>query len=310
MFGELPDQWTPAVSLASLAREPFAFEVAGQRLVAFRGSAGEWRALLDRCPHRGAALSLGSAIGDGTLRCGYHGWRFDGAGHCVRVPLNDVPARALDALHATAIPTRTLAGMLWVYTGSVAESEPTLPESLRGSAEGFVTYEQEWRAHWTRAVENFIDFAHPPYLHRQTIGAYSHEFAERGGIASVEVRQTDFGMTTLNYFGDRRFGFRLDWYRPNLSVLHFGPEWKLHVFSIPIDAKRTRVMTVRRGAAADRAASIDHPILDEDRAIVESQHGPVPSSDGQEMSVGTDAASIAFRRWLETAVRKSDAESR
>jgi phenylpropionate dioxygenase-like ring-hydroxylating dioxygenase large terminal subunit len=32
-------------------------------------------ALLDRCPHRGVALSLGT-ITDGCLACPFHGWRF------------------------------------------------------------------------------------------------------------------------------------------------------------------------------------------------------------------------------------------
>jgi phenylpropionate dioxygenase-like ring-hydroxylating dioxygenase large terminal subunit len=42
----------------------------------------------DRCPHRSARLSLATidpAVA-GTLRCRYHGIRFDGEGRCVHVP--------------------------------------------------------------------------------------------------------------------------------------------------------------------------------------------------------------------------------
>jgi phenylpropionate dioxygenase-like ring-hydroxylating dioxygenase large terminal subunit len=97
---------------------------------------------------------------------------------------------------------------------------------------------------------------------------------------------------------------RVDWYRPNLSIVHFGgsAESLLHVFSIPVTATQTRVMTVRRlppgtdaAAWSARAASIDNTILDEDRAVVETQAGPVDG--GTEISVGTDAPSVAFRRW-------------
>jgi len=282
-------------------------EIAGEKLAVFRDPGGGWHALLDRCPHRGAALSLGTVMDDGSLQCRYHGWRFRGNGGCTRVPLNELTAKAIDSIRATAVPAREIAGALWIYTGTLQEgpapAPPALPSSLEGPPRQFGTYSQHWNAHWTRAVENFIDFAHPSYLHRETIGAWTHDHAEGGAIATVEVHEEPWGFRTLNYFGSRQQGFRVDWYRPNLSVLHFGGsgEGKLHVFSIPLSATRTRVMTVRRlppGADATawsaRAATVDNTILDEDRLVVESQHGPV---DDAEISVATDAPAVAFRRW-------------
>ena len=41
-----------------------------------RDSAGRPSALVDRCPHRNLALSLGTVHPDGNLECAYHGWRF------------------------------------------------------------------------------------------------------------------------------------------------------------------------------------------------------------------------------------------
>lgn len=289
-------------------QNPQAVEIAGEKLVVFRGSDGQWHALLDRCPHRGAALSLGTVTDDGNLQCRYHGWRFRGDGVCTRVPLNELTAKAVGSIRATAVPVVELAGALWIYTGALqdqcAPPPPELPSSLQGPPRQFGTYCQHWTAHWTRAVENFIDFAHPSYLHRDTIGAWTHEHAEGGAIATVEVDDQPWGFSTLNYFGSRRQGFRVDWYRPNLSVLHFGGsgEAKLHVFSIPVSATHTRVMTVRRlppgadaAAWSARAATIDNTILDEDRVVVESQAGPV--DDSGEISVATDAPAVAFRRW-------------
>jgi len=283
-------------------------EIAGEKLAVFRGGDGQWHALLDKCPHRGAALSLGTVMDDGSLQCRYHGWRFRGDGICTRVPLNELTATAVRSIRATAVPALELAGALWIYTATLqdepAPSPPELPASLQGPPRQFGTYCQHWTAHWTRAVENFIDFAHPSYLHRDTIGAWTHDYAEGGAVATVEVEPEPWGFRTLNYFTTRRQAFRVDWYRPNLSVLHFGgsAEGKLHVFSIPVSANHTRVMTVRRlPAGADaaawsaRAASVDNTILDEDRLVVESQQGPV--DDRTELSVGTDAPAVAFRRW-------------
>jgi phenylpropionate dioxygenase-like ring-hydroxylating dioxygenase large terminal subunit len=313
MFDLMPRQWTPVLPLAAVDRNPMLVEVAGERLVAFRDGAASWHALFDRCPHRSASLSRGTVREDGTLQCSYHGWRFAGDGRCRKVPLNALTGKALARVRAIAVPVRVLGGALWVFTGAEPTDEPVLPESLQGDAERFGTYAEEWQAHWTRAVENFIDFAHPAYVHPDTIGAFTLPYSEGDAVGRSEVMPTAWGFRTLNYVQERGAGIRLDWYRPNLSVLHFGPqdEAKLHVFSIPITATRTRVMTVRRLprgtdalAWSRRAARVDSPILEEDRAVVESQVGEVPP-DGQELSVATDAPSIAFRRWYHAAKNRT-----
>ena len=290
MFERFANLWTPVLPLSELTQNPMAVQLAGEELVVFRDNDEQWHALIDRCPHRGAKLSLGVVTDDGQLRCGYHGWRFSGDGACQAVPLNDMNAAALKKCSAQALPTRMIAGALWVYTAALSDEaapEPLLPESLYGDPNHYITYQQLWSAHWTRAVENFIDFAHPPYLHENTIGAWMHDFAEQGGTARVETEDTDFGMIMMSYVGNNTRGFPLHWYRPNMSVLFFGPtpyNW-LHVFCIPINDGQTRIMTVRRiKADSDRqsysryASGTDHRILDEDRVIVESQVGDVLSN--------------------------------
>ncbi len=312
LFPMMPRQWTPVVPLSALGEGPIPLEIAGEKLVAFESGDDQWTVLLDRCPHRGAALSLGRVLPEGTLQCRYHGWRFGAGGQCQRVPFNDLNDAALARIRATAIPSRMAAGCLWIYTGTDTDTEPALPDTLQGPPREFGTYQQEWQAHWTRAVENFIDFTHPPYAHRDTIGAYSHDFAERGGTAQVEIEEQDWGLTMMNFMGSRRFGFRLDWYAPNMTCLHFGPGHQLHVYSIPVNATRTRVMTVRAlpqgHDQADweaRAAGIDHQILDEDRLIVESQPGDIADAT-DEISVATDAPTVRFRRWYHQHVLRAD----
>ena len=128
-------------------------------------------------------------------------------------------------------------------------------------------------------------------------------------IADYKLRE--FGMTMLSYVGSSNSGFRLDWYRPNLSVLHFGgtPYNRLNVFCIPVSENHTRVMTVRRiRQAADgpgysrHASGTDNRILDEDRVIVESQTGDV-LSDLAEISVATDKPTLMFRHWYQALIR-------
>ena len=77
----LPDAWFIACEARALRDKPISFTLQGTPLVLFRGAEGKPAALLDRCPHRNAPLSLGKVV-NGELQCGYHGWRFDGAGFC------------------------------------------------------------------------------------------------------------------------------------------------------------------------------------------------------------------------------------
>src|SRR5947207_11438674 len=56
-------------------------------VVLFRDDAGDPCALLDRCPHRFAPLSLGKLMDGGArLACPYHGLQFDREGVCRHNP--------------------------------------------------------------------------------------------------------------------------------------------------------------------------------------------------------------------------------
>jgi len=69
----------PVALVDDLGAAPLAVQLLGRDLVLWRDARGGVHAATDRCPHRGAALSMGRVHGD-TLECAYHGWRFDGSG--------------------------------------------------------------------------------------------------------------------------------------------------------------------------------------------------------------------------------------
>ena len=310
MFDMLPNQWTPTVPLIELAGDgPFRIEIAGDAVVAFRGPNGQIATLIDRCPHRSARLSNGTVQPDGLLRCPYHGWRFNDRGDCKQVPLNDLGEEQRQRLCVTRVPSIELAGCLWIYTGLNTDTPPHLPASLDGDPTQFHVATETWQTHWTRAVENFIDFSHLAYVHEKTIGGFMHHGAENDAVVSSRIDATDWGFINTHSFSEGP-GFRLDWYRPNRTTLHFGPtdESKLNIFSVPISDELTRVMTCRKlpeGAElsewqkAHEAAG--NPVLGEDRMIVEAQTGAI-RTDGSEVSVPTDGPTVAFRRWYREAV--------
>ncbi len=313
MFESFPNLWTPVLPLTMIDRNPMPAEIAGEQLVIFEDTAGEWHVLMDKCPHRGSSLSLGDVTPEGEIRCGYHGWRFSGDGSCTRVPMNEINDKARSKIYATAIPTRLIGGCVWIYTSTTAMTaeaatalpDPMLPETMLGEPKAYACYPQEWAAHWTRAFENFIDFTHPPYLHKQTIGSWLHEHAEAGAISYITTEPTEYGYDMATALGENQRGFPVEWYQPNMTVLHFGntPYKTLHVFCVPVNDTHTRVMNVRMVPTVDdvqaqleRCLQTDKTVLDEDKRIVESQQGCV-LSDTDEISVTTDKPSLIFRKW-------------
>ncbi|WP_147157513.1 Rieske 2Fe-2S domain-containing protein, partial [Reyranella soli] len=79
--------WLPALKSSELERDgpPTRFMLLGEKLLAFRDSAGRVGVMDHRCPHRCASLFLGRNE-QGGLRCIYHGWKFDVAGNCLDMP--------------------------------------------------------------------------------------------------------------------------------------------------------------------------------------------------------------------------------
>lgn len=121
-----PARWWMATPSALLAGDPLAVTLDGRELVLFRDRQGRPAALPDRCPHRGLPLSLGRCR-KGRLVCHYHGWEFDQAGVCQRIP-SDVPAPKPRAM-ATPVTTCEQDGYVWV---AVAEdpAPAAAPEAL------------------------------------------------------------------------------------------------------------------------------------------------------------------------------------
>jgi phenylpropionate dioxygenase-like ring-hydroxylating dioxygenase large terminal subunit len=79
--------WVPACLSSELKADgdPLRMMLLGERLIAFRDSAGRVGVLDHRCPHRCASLFFGRNE-EGGLRCVYHGWKYDVAGNCLDMP--------------------------------------------------------------------------------------------------------------------------------------------------------------------------------------------------------------------------------
>ncbi|MBW4462043.1 MAG: aromatic ring-hydroxylating dioxygenase subunit alpha [Nodosilinea sp. WJT8-NPBG4] len=315
MFEMFPNFWTPVLPVVDIGPAPLAVELAGESLVLFRHSADQFAAFLDRCPHRGVPLSRGQVTEDGCLECPYHGWRFASDGACTHVPFNSLNPAQRSKLSATRLPTRVIAGMLWVFTGTENVPEPQLPSSLLEPNDRYVIHHEVWNAHWTRAIDISLDYLHIPFVHRDSFGSEFHDPAHQNAIAKINITTTADGMTVTNQLSTLPYGVEIDWHQPNNVVLKLdlgGLPLRPHLFAIPINAQQMRFMQVALpNLGVDQsnfdfdqffAASLD------DRIMVESQTGEVPNTN-EGCHVPTDEPSLRFRRWYYRTVKYKRTEA-
>ena len=169
VMGEFMRQyWIPAALSSELSVDgaPMRLLLLGERLIAFRDTAGRIGVMDQRCPHRGASLFLGRNEEHG-IRCIYHGWKFDTAGNCVDMP--SVPAEQdfKGKVKARAYRSTERNGLVWVYMGARQEVPPPLPaiEVALLPAADMTQQLVQRRCNWLQALEGDIDTSHFGFLH-------------------------------------------------------------------------------------------------------------------------------------------------
>jgi phenylpropionate dioxygenase-like ring-hydroxylating dioxygenase large terminal subunit len=85
-FSSPPESWYCIGHISELEKRPLAFSLpGGGQFVAYRTQSGRPVVLARRCCHFGADLSKGTISGE-NLCCPLHGWEYNPAGTCVRIP--------------------------------------------------------------------------------------------------------------------------------------------------------------------------------------------------------------------------------
>ncbi len=171
-----------------LGEAPIQRTLFGVPYVLFRDGSGAPGALLDRCPHRNAPLSLGRVTA-GRLECAYHGWQFDAGGTCRLIPSLTGPSEGRGR-RAPALAVRERDGFLWVYgQPDVAPDSEPHAFALLGKP-GYTTVRRRVKARGTlySTIENALDVPHTAFLHKGlfrsesrgvTIEAHVHRTADR-----------------------------------------------------------------------------------------------------------------------------------
>jgi phenylpropionate dioxygenase-like ring-hydroxylating dioxygenase large terminal subunit len=312
----LQQLWYSVLASWQLGREPRGIQRLGQNIAVWRDEAGGVRAIEDRCPHRGARLSMGCSRGD-KLVCWYHGVEVDAGG-----VVTDVPATDQSAMRGKKIlrsyPAQEAHGAIFLWFGEGEPPPLRLPEQLTSDEFSGFLCTAVWRCNYRYAHDNLMDLMHGAYLH-----AVSHSMSGGEKQARMEVADTPDGFlfrktdqADLNFDWVEFMDLDAHWMR---TTVPYGPEagpggpfWIVGNV-VPIDEETCQVFfwRLRRVTGWQRAAwrflyrtrlELKHwNVLEQDREVLE---GLVPAARQHETLYSHDAGLVRLRRFLNQAATR------
>lgn len=306
-------EWFAVIASASLAiGTPVAATLAGEPLVLWRSADGTAHVWRDRCPHRGARLSLGR-IADDRLQCPYHGWQFAADASCVHWPAH--PSEPPPAIARTvAYPAQEAYGLVWTCIGEpkrpLFEFAPYRQSGRRAGIDG----PHDFDACGPRIIENFLDLAHFPFVHPGVLGEVPHTsvpdyevITTAGGVEGHRCRfwqPKPSGLATEG--AEVEYTYRvLHPFVASLGKLPDRPDaFDVLMVTSPLEETHTRVWKINVFAECDdtqaeRFVGFSRAAMLQDRPIVESQWPkPLPLDPRAELHQRADRLAAAYRRWL------------
>jgi phenylpropionate dioxygenase-like ring-hydroxylating dioxygenase large terminal subunit len=315
--------WHPVLIAKSLGKAPVAVQLMDEPLVLWRDEAGVVHAFVDRCPHRGARLSMGCVRG-GELECPYHGWRFEGGGRAVAIPA--LPGFVPPPAHrVTAHAVQEHCGLLWVRLDGAAADDRGPPafaaeqdERLRKVTCG--PYDVTTSA--PRIIENFLDMAHFGFVHEDWLGDRAHvaiddyrvDATADGFLATgcrawqprSSVHAEAGAMVEYTYEVNAPYMAVLCKVPDAASVAIDGFRESIAMFVCPVSAESSRVwfrLAMSDFESPDETLqAFQDTIFSQDRPVLESQSPkrlPISERAGvNELHSAADRSSAAYRRYL------------
>ncbi|MCB2108528.1 MAG: aromatic ring-hydroxylating dioxygenase subunit alpha [Rhodobacteraceae bacterium] len=324
----LINNWYVAEESAAVpAGKTFGVKMLGFDFVLFRDSTGKVHCLSDICCHRGASLADGELVaahGGGCVACPYHGWEFDSAGRCVKIPALGNDTKPPKRARIDSYPTAEKYGWIWVFLGDLPEKErPPLPDLFpefddRNWAK--IPYRFEAQCNWMRMEENSLDTAHTNFVHKAfgskrnpKLEAFPIEATpwgarvertkpappravKQGEIAKLLSEDRKQTTVTLE-FSVVGISHRINpTFKPGMSQINFTAR-------TPIDRFRTRAIgwqarnyLLGEEHNAERMAGIQQAVVEDLRVVEKVKPKLTPPTLSDEFLTETDGMELAFRR--------------
>lgn len=236
---------------------------AGRDLVLFRDEAGAARVFHAYCPHLGAHLGYGGKVVGETLRCPFHGWRFDGSGHCVEIEYSRrIPPQARVQPYPVCEKNGTV--FFWFHPrGEPPQWEiPDVPELRSDAWLPPRKLHYRVRTHGQEMAENVVDPAHFQVVHgtpnvpQMEMSFEGHVFRGMQGLTFTTPQGEKQGRVDVENhggsFGVTRFQGVVD----TLLVISGTP--------VDVDLHETTIrFSVKKGADAAAAERVGQAFIDE-----------------------------------------------
>jgi phenylpropionate dioxygenase-like ring-hydroxylating dioxygenase large terminal subunit len=312
----LEGYWHPVALESDLkGDEPLSVRLLDRQLVVFR-SGTDVAVLEDLCIHRGTPLSLGRIDEKGFIQCGYHGWTFDRSGQCQGIPARGSEASVPRKARVAAFKATIRFGLVWCLIGPEKAPLPEWPSGEWDSPDfrNVMLPSTHWKSSAGRAIDNFLDLAHLPFVHEGALGT-----SDDAAVTGYSVSATAFGFTfsrrereiSTPHSSD---GEELLWenfiYFPfTAHIRKSTPSGRTTVISLiaaPTSSKETDFF-FGLSRNYDTEPQSDQTYIDfhyevsaQDRRIVEQQKPEaIPTSLREELHIkGVDDASMAYRKML------------
>ncbi len=270
---------------------------------------GQVLAWQDLCIHRGTRLSLGR-IEDDRLICPYHGWVYNEAGRCVKVPAHPdqkPPERA----RVQPYQAVERYGWVWVSLGSPKHDIPAFAEWDDPSFRKIFCGPYRFHAAAPRVLENFLDVAHFPFVHEGYLGAPDHTeisdyeaVTDENGVTSDNIRvwQPDPDGTGIG----KHVAYTYRVMRPLLAYFVKKTEQAFSIYFAvtPVsefESAGYMWMNMNYGydIPEEQLRTFQDTVSGQDIPIVESQRPErLPLDLQAELHLRSDRTAIAYRRWL------------
>ena len=152
------NRWWPVAASWMVTDKPQGLTRLGEQIVVWRDKDGMVHCVEDRCPHRGARLSMGWNLGD-RIACWYHGVEVGGDGVVKDVPaVSECPM--VGGKMVKSYPCFEHMDGIFVWFGDELHEEPDefeFPEEFHSDEWAAMLCTAHWECNWTYAVDNVMD---------------------------------------------------------------------------------------------------------------------------------------------------------
>jgi len=234
--------WQPIYRARDLAvGRAVPVRIMGEDFTLYRGETGVVHLVAFRCAHRGTQLSTGWVEGD-TIRCRYHGWRYEASGQCVEQPGEDESFAG--KVKIRSYPTREYLDLVFAYLG---EGDPPplrrFPDFERPGVVDAGTIE-DWPCNYFNRLDNACDAGHVIFTHRDSIMRSGR--LDQLAVREISAEETDYGIRTAFHVPGKPV-ICLNFHMPNVNQVRIqvmiegsredaGSLWSDRLFwRVPVD---------------------------------------------------------------------------